>query len=446
MSKLPPDRPEVLDAEAAADALFGMSQEIADRPASVKADSWHKVRSHVLGEQAPRGSHPRLAQWTLAALIGGTLALGAILASLGTQPLGAFRHRAASPATPVATAASAPPTPINDGWREVDLGPTGRLFVAPGAAFRLPAPQPSEDEDYVVFLDGGEICAEVAHRDPATQGPFLVQAPGLRAVAVGTRFCVFAAAAPDSSWVMVEEGQVRVERINAGHALVGAGGVIHAGDRELLATVETSRANRPARNRVKSECPPAPLSAKEECLWRQTGGEDLAAQNALYLLGSIARDEEHDGRSALSIWQTYLHRFPEGVLAAETMWAIFNQLVAEHRLEDALSASDDFLATFPRFFRAGEIELKRGDLLREELLKPREAAESYEHVLAHESRPLLRDDALFGLGLCQEKLGQASSARASWTLYLRQFPQGLHRAEVVQRVGSTKATPTDGER
>jgi TolA-binding protein len=173
---------------------------------------------------------------------------------------------------------------------------------------------------------------------------------------------------------------------------------------------------------------------RSSCLWLEAGGSDLAAQNALYLLGAAAQGDEHDGRSAVSIWQTYLHRFPRGVLVGETTWAVFDELVSERRYEEALSISGSYLESFPGSAQATELSLRRGDLLAETLNRPLEAEQAYRGVLLGGGHPLLRDDALFKLGLCYERLGESAEARVAWQRYQADFPNGRHAAEVAERL------------
>jgi hypothetical protein len=413
-----------LDAKAVAEEVLSQPLELSERPASVRADTWHRLRRSALEPQVRRS--PMRWRWIGAA--GALAGLVAVVFAIegGLRPNGA-------PSAPVVARHDWP-----DGWIEVDLGVVGRLFVAPEASFRLPEPTPLPESEYVVDLDRGVLCAEVSHRDPALQGPFIVQSAALRATAVGTRFCVLAGVSPDDSWVMVEEGRVRVERMGEPTMLAGIGSLVRGRDHpRALDPPQPARAERPSAARVASECLSSRSKvAEENCLWRRAGRADLGAQNALYLLGALARDEDHDGPAALSIWQTYLQRFPRGALVAETRWAMFDELVDERRYPEAIRMSEDFLREAPTYFRLGELETRRGDLLAGTLDRPSDAEQAYRHALAIESRPFLREKALFSLGSCQEKLGEAAEARATWELYLREFPQGIHAGEVESRLAA----------
>ncbi len=88
----------------------------------------------------------------------------------------------------------------------VDLGAVGKLRVDRKAVYRLP---PAAGRDYRIGLDDGTLCAEIAHRDPSTQGPLSVQTPQFEVLVVGTSFCV--EVRQGVSRVSVTQGRVRVQ-------------------------------------------------------------------------------------------------------------------------------------------------------------------------------------------------------------------------------------------
>jgi len=239
-----------------------------------------------------------------------------------------------------------------EGWRQVDLGSVGKLSLSASASVRLPASAPALGDPYSVNLESGELCAAIAHRDTEKQGPFVVEASSLRVVVVGTRFCVSAGDTPESSWVSVEDGRVRVER-DGRSATVSAGEVLQGGDPALRAPPSVPRAAVAPTPGVSSSrkagtCAATdPLPVRRRCLWRLAGGDDLAAQNALYMLGLLARDEERDGLAALSIWQTYRKRFSHGAMTAEIDLAMLKELTAQDRFDEVVTISDQFLGSFP---------------------------------------------------------------------------------------------------
>jgi hypothetical protein len=345
----------------------------------------------------------------------------------------------AVPVTPQPVAS--PGQEEHPGWRHVDLGTVGQLTVSESASLRLPANEASPHAGYTVGLDSGEMCAAIAHRDVPKEGPFVVETASLRVVVVGTRFCVSAGETTDASWVSVQDGQVRVER-SGRSAMVSAGETLHGGDPLLAAPKAKAVHSVKATSASTSTCPATdPLPTRRRCLWRLAGGDDLAAQNALYTLGLLARDQEGDGVAALSIWQTYRHRFAHGVMAAEVDLAVLSELTSQGRYGDALNVSDEFLAEYPSYFHAGEVRLKRADLLRTRLGRPAEAQDAYRNILATESSPALRGEALFGLGLSQEAMGLAADAQTTWNRYQMEFPGGRHSSEVSRRLHGTASGP-----
>ncbi len=427
-----------LDAEAMAEELLTQPMALEERAASVRADTWHRLRRSALELDGRRAAPKPIVSWSRVGVVG-LVACFALLAFVLVR--GAWLRLAPSEVNPSADQ----PRGEADGWTEFDLGTVGRLFVAPGASYRLPPSATPDDSEYRVDLDRGEVCAQVAHRDPVRQGPFVVQTATLRAVAIGTRFCVFAAATAEESWVIVEEGRVRVERGGEPNVMAGPGSLVRGSDRAAASGAQPestspatppSNAVQPGARRVATECVSGSRAAQENCLWRHASRSDLGAQNALYLLGAMSRDEAHDGPGALSIWQIYLQRFPRGVLVDETRWAIFDELVDERKYDEAVALSDDFRRASPTYFRLGELDIKRGDLLSGQLDRPREAEQAYRDALGVESRPFLREKARFALGSCQERLGDRPGARASWEVYLQEFPQGAHATEVVNRLAA----------
>jgi hypothetical protein len=445
-----PLKPSLGGAEAEVDRLLGDCRAVPERVVSAKAGTWHRLRGEVLARHGVTWTSRRAIRWTVALgsvcaaslIVGlriGSMRVGHRSARLEAQP-GVTNQEAAVPA-PVATEPEA-----HEGWRRIDLGTVGQLTVSPAASLRLPANATPGEGTYSVGLDSGELCASIAHRDVARQGPFVVEAMSLRVVVVGTRFCVSAGTTVQSSWVSVEDGQVRVEH-DGRSATISAGETLHGDDPHLWVSVtpagaeaHASRAVRSPRN-LTSCSPTDPIPQRRRCLWRLSGGDDLAAQNALYLLGLLARDQERDGAAALSIWQTYRHRFARGAMSAEVDLAMLDELIAERRFAEALTVSDDFLDQFGSYFRAGEVSLKRAEVLRAEMHRPAEAEESYRRALDREANPNRRSEALFGLGLCQETLGQIAEAESTWNRYRKEFPRGRHATEVAQRLGGRPTGP-----
>jgi len=438
MSRPSDPRPEQLLAEV--DGLLARSRRLVKRDATERAATWRRLEARLGRRPTPKGLVIRWPRVGIAAAAVAALSAAGVTVGRGQHWSAMVRSRMAVLDPHLAPAAAkAPPVSSGSwrtGWQETDLGFNGKLIAAPEARFRLPSDATSAAGPYVIALERGEICVQVAHRDPVTQGPFMVETSQLRAVAVGTRFCVFAGSDAAASWVMVEEGKVRVERGSDQSRLAEAGMVVHAGELQAPTASPPSPVPSPLRHVPAPlsstsgfSCPLAPRNRRDACLWRKTNGTGLSAQNALYLLGAEADRDQQPGR-ALAIWQSYVRRFPNGILGAEAAFNAFEDLLGEKRFDEALVTADDLLAHHAGFARAGEVRLRRGELLRTTFGRPQEALVEYRRILSGESRDLLREDALFGIGLCEEQLGDRGVAQATWEAYLREFPSGRYRAEV----------------
>ncbi len=64
-------------------------------------------------------------------------------------------------------------------------------------------------------------------------------------------------------------------------------------------------------------CPATPVEARVSCLERLAEGSGLGAQNALFELGWVELHQRGAPSRALTQWERYLQRFPEGALEAE---------------------------------------------------------------------------------------------------------------------------------
>jgi hypothetical protein len=331
-----------------------------------------------------------------------------------------------------------PPTAVarTDGWQRIDLGEAdvgvrGVLDIREGAVYQLPPSGPRlEGETSEIRLDSGEICAEIAHRNLAEEGPLAVLAPQFKVIVVGTHFCV--KAERGLSTVSVTEGRVRVEHISGTSAFVGAHETLRSDDARfapvpsaipvehsvLAPTLRTARLQTPT------------LEDLEARDGKRAEGSDLGAENALFDLGNLARDRRHDGPLALSRWRLYQQRFPDGVFAPEASMGILAELMSEQRYQDALDESERYLARFPQASNVAEVLLARGSLLRERFHDPQQALHAYERAQNALAPRNLRLEALFYRGLCLSDLGEADQAREAWLSYRRQAPQGVHAAEV----------------
>jgi len=324
----------------------------------------------------------------------------------------------------------------NDGWQRIDLGEAdvgvrGVLDIRDGSVYQLPPSGPRlEGESSEIRLDSGELCAEIAHRNLAEEGPLAVLAPQFKVVVVGTHFCV--KAEPGLSTVSVTEGRVRVEHISGTSAFVGAHETLRSDDAKLAPVPSAI----PVEHSVlaptlRSARQPTPtLEDIEARDGKRAEGSDLGAENALFDLGNLARDRRHDGPLALSRWRLYQQRFPDGVFAPEASMGILSELVSEQRYQEALDESERYVARFPQASNVAEVLVARGNLLREKFHDPQQALRAFERAQNAPAPRNLRLEALFYRGLCLSDLGESDQARELLLAYRRQAPQGPHAVEV----------------
>ncbi len=371
-----------------------------------RASTWRAIDSRIL----------RHRRWQSGALVGvglgGLVALGVLLLApwLGGQPRTQARvQRSAA-------------------WREIDLGPVGRLTLAPGTRVRLPSPEPNPDDPYRLDLDEGQLCAQINHRDLARQGPFEVDAPQLKVIVVGTRFCVFAG--QGASWASVEEGRVRVQGGTESSVVVGAGQCIRA-DEPRLAFVEPPvpsstataidlgglRASSTARIDARVPSP------------TQSGPSALSVESALYEAG-LKATENHEGARSLAIWDEYRIKYPGGVFATEVDLYRLRELAAEAPAPMVISAAEEMSRNHRGDWRGSEADLIEADVMRLRLGRPADALPLYERVLASERRADLAERAAYGQCMSVRSLAREVEAKARFKQYLERFPSGRHRAEI----------------
>lgn len=274
-------------------------------------------------------------------------------------------------------------------------------------------------------LDAGRLCATIRHRDLTREGPFTVVAPKLRVIDVGTRFCVDVTAARTS--VEVTEGEVRVEGSDWSSRVV-AGQTMSSDAPRVTAPVPAVAAPAPA-----STCKSLrSLESREACEAAASAGDGLAAQNALYNLALLARDQRHDGASALTLFQAYRRRFPQGPLAPEASLGILTELSQEGRYADAASEALRYLQAYPAEAKAAQVGLILGNLERERLGDAAAARSAYERVLRSATDPEVAGEALFGLAASELQLGQRAEAQATARRYLAEHPTGARAAEAAR--------------
>jgi hypothetical protein len=314
------------------------------------------------------------------------------------------------------------------GERVVVLGGEARMELSFDAEVEFPAAQKSNPGRRVV-LGRGRLCAEVAHRELPREGPFVVEAPRLRVVVIGTQFCVASDGA--LSTVSVNQGRIRAFG-PAGKSLdVSQGETLRSDDPRwfesnapTLLSGLPSRAVRPATPACDGS---HSVSARRQCYARVALGNDLASENALYGLGLLERDEAHDGAAALAVFRAYSQRFPQGLFSPEASLGRLGELLNEQRYQDAFDESGYYLSIGEDGGKP-RVELVRAQLLLESLHQPAKALPLFRQ-LDSSSQPSVREEALFGLAKCLLETGAGPEAVDALKRYLLEFPGAKHAVE-----------------
>ncbi len=398
-------------------------------PQQAKDDVWRQLSARV-DDRASKPWMPLLAVtgWGVAAAMAGALVVIRLPARKPTPP------------NPTLASAASSFAPRTADWEPLSLGTEGNLRVRPGSNLELTAGQKggpnaagAKPAARRILMREGELCAEVAHRDVPSQGPLIVEAPQMRVVVIGTKFCFESQAGV--ARVAVSEGRVRVETPMGVSAEVGAGEELRSDDAKLRAALPALPTGPASLNVPPSEAPTvegcAGLSIADRagCYRHVADGSGLAAQNALFGLGILARDHQHDGEAALRYWHDYQHRFPQGVLAPEASLGILGELIAERRYAEAVDEADHYLKAFPDGFVA-EVTLAKAEILQTGLNSPDSAIPIYLGLLTQELAPPVRQEVLYSMGLCEQQEGYPSEAHELWNRYLKSFPRGPHAAQV----------------
>lgn len=252
-------------------------------------------------------------------------------------------------------------------------------------------------------------------------------------VQVGVAHCRIQVAG-EVTTVDVQDGEVRVRR-GEGPVVVLSGGTRLRSDDPRLAPVPlpapVAPAAPPQPAPVSDACAALAPDARTACYTRLAMGDDLAAQNALYMLGQQER-EAHRASSAIQYWRAYEQRFPQGALWPEAAAGILTARLDQADWAGALAAAEAYLARVDSGGRSPEVKLIRANLLREHLGQPRAALEGYRALAQSDAPASVRGEALFGQALAARQLGLGDEARAALDAYARDFPAGPHAADVAR--------------
>jgi ferric-dicitrate binding protein FerR (iron transport regulator) len=312
------------------------------------------------------------------------------------------------------------------------------------------------DEQGKAEVRAGQVAFKVA-RQPAGER-FSVRAAEFEVVVVGTRFLVGVTDGDVS--VSVEEGVVeiwdrsndkdreRIARLTGGQRW--SGGVVTGAARLEPRPAPGLRPAAPAstsldagRDLAEARAARAAADPKRALAiyarLAQRGGP--VAENALYEMGGIYRDQLRKPRQALAAWERYRSTYPAGLLRAEADLSIVDTLSSLGDGSRALKEALAFLDRYPRSERRGEMARVAGDLHRARG-NCREAALLYDLVNASNASATDADDAAFGRVACLRAL-RDSEADAALRSYLRERPKGRHGAEARRLLEGGGAPPAE---
>ncbi|MEY4546787.1 MAG: hypothetical protein RL685_2982 [Pseudomonadota bacterium] len=175
----------------------------------------------------------------------------------------------------------------------------------------------------------------------------------------------------------------------------------------------------------------------ERCFVRRSQGAGLSAEMALYELARLRRDVLGDTQGALGALGDYRQRFPAGSLRNEVDVSRIELLARLERRQEALSASEQLLATPAGRERAAELRLLRGKVLRASG-SLREAVAEY--ASAERLGGALADEATFLRAQCLEALGDVAAARQAYERAAQST--GPRRSEARERLAALpRSTP-----
>jgi hypothetical protein len=137
-------------------------------------------------------------------------------------------------------------------------------------------------------------------------------------------------------------------------------------------------------------------------------------------LGYLRRDRNPG--AALAALDSYLGRYPHGVLEKEARLARIDALVLLGRNEQALSVLETI--TFDPGLRSTELLVVRAELRAAK--DCRLAVEDFSVAIARSPDAKLLERILYGRGACRTKLQDLVGADDDLQRYLERFPQGVH--------------------
>lgn len=139
-------------------------------------------------------------------------------------------------------------------------------------------------------------------------------------------------------------------------------------------------------------------------------------------VGLLRRDR--NAAAALAAFDSYLERYPHGVLNREARVARIDALLMLQRTNAALAALETL--PFDNGRRSTELQVVRGELRARNDCTG--AERDFSAALSHTPDAGLLERILYGRGVCWSKLGNQAGAAEDFRRYIERFPDGAHAA------------------
>jgi TolA-binding protein len=139
-------------------------------------------------------------------------------------------------------------------------------------------------------------------------------------------------------------------------------------------------------------------------------------------IGLLRRDRNATG--ALAAFDSYLERYPHGILNREARVARIDALLMLQRTNAALAALETL--PFDSGRRSTELQVVRGELRARTDCTG--AERDFSAALSHAPDAGLLERILYGRGVCRSKQGNQAGAAEDFRRYIERFPDGTHAA------------------
>ena len=155
-------------------------------------------------------------------------------------------------------------------------------------------------------------------------------------------------------------------------------------------------------------------------------------------IGLLRRDR--NAAAALAAFNSYLERYPHGVLNREARAARIDALLMLERTNEALAALETLPLDSGR--RSTELQVMRGELRARNDCAG--AERDFGTALSHTPDAGLLERIWYGRGVCRWKLGNRAGAADDFRRYIERFPDGAHAAWARRWLETTGQSSTTG--